>query len=152
MIRNMSISERQIFSNLARDLLADGTPFVFVARGRSMAPVISDGDFVVVNPCNSKVSVGDVVLLRSGDAILLLHRIIKKTPDGVVTRGDACLNDDGISRYEDILGKAVKVEGRKTSPFLCAPFGYLLILALRLRTYPRIFYPLKAVFKKVFSG
>jgi signal peptidase I len=147
----MSISERQIFDNLARDLLADGTPFVFIARGRSMAPFISDGDCVVINPCNSEVSVGDVVLLRSGDAILLLHRIIKKTRDGVVTRGDACLNDDGMSRYQDIIGKASKVEGRKTSPLLFFPLGYLLSLVLRLRTYPWVFHPLSALFKKAFS-
>ena len=147
----MPLSERRIFSALSQDLLAGGVPFVFIARGRSMAPFIADGDSVVIDPGVSDVRAGDVVLRRSADGAMLLHRVIKKCAEGVITRGDACLSDDGFCWHEDIAGKAVKVVGRGTNVPLFFPVGYLLVLILRVRRYSRV-RPLRSFITKVFHS
>ena len=146
----MSISERQIFRTLIQNFVADGTPFVFVARGRSMTPFIKDGDSVLIKPCSSGVRIGDVVLLRSGDRNLLLHRVIKRKENGIITRGDACIADDGYCCREDIMGRVVKIVGKRTSLHLFFPLNYFLALVLRLRAYPWVFLPLRAILKRVF--
>jgi signal peptidase I len=148
----MSISAQRIFSDLVRDFLSLGTPLVFTARGRSMAPFILDGDPVLVRPRNSELRVGDVILMRTGGHQFLLHRIIKKGAEGVVTRGDACSSVDDMCPYEDILGKAVKIAGRRIDFHLFFPFGYVLLIALRLRNHPGLFRLLRTIIRKVPPG
>ena len=141
----MPVSEQAIFSNLAPELLSNGISCIFVARGRSMAPFIADADSVVISPCGSSVRIGDVVLTRSDDHRLLLHRIISASDGGVVTRGDAYASADSLCTHENILGRAVKIAGKRNDMHLFFPFGYILVLLLRLRKYPRIFRPIRSI-------
>jgi len=142
--------KRQVFKPLVEDILSEGLRFVFTAKGNSMSPFISDGDTVLIKPCGSSVHTGDVLLFRQSDSALVLHRLIKKSGRGVITRGDACVIDDGLTRFEDIIGRAVRIEGRITSMFLFFPLGYLLVCGLQLRTYPRLFHPVKRRIRRLF--
>ncbi|MBN1660647.1 MAG: S24/S26 family peptidase [Anaerolineae bacterium] len=82
------------FFELGKDLAGAGVSLRFQVRGESMWPFIRDGDIVEVVPASAaQLSVGDVVLCRSGTR-LLVHRVIRCTHDEsqvlrFVTRGDS---------------------------------------------------------------
>ena len=93
----------------------------FVVAGGSMAPAISVGSAVIVDPVDpSLLAVGDVVSLRSGtERAIFTHRIIRLVDrEGVVwieTRGDANASPDpSISPATSVIGRvavAVPVAG-----------------------------------------
>lgn len=99
----------EFFYGMAKEILQKKNSFSFVAGGTSMYPFIRHGDTVIVQPAIS-LETGNVVLAKNQQR-LILHRIIKITADGVITRGDACLCDDGFTPFEDVLGKAAKSSG-----------------------------------------
>ncbi len=109
---NRCISHKE-FLGLAEEILARGKPFRFRAQGKSMSPFIKDGDTVTLVP-DKKADVGDVVLFKTDEGRLYLHRIVKKAESGIVTRGDAYLNydEDGLTPYRNILGKVAKISGK----------------------------------------
>jgi len=94
---------------LAKEILKKKVGLSFVTGGTSMHPFIKHGDTVIIQPAVS-LKIGDVVLARNQQR-LILHRIIRITGDGVITRGDACLCDDGFTPLEEIFGTAVKSSG-----------------------------------------
>src|SRR6266436_196083 len=81
--------ESPTFGELAQGLLASGLGFRFQAKGRSMLPLINDGEMLHVQRANiAKLKVGDIVLFRQ-DTKFKAHRIICKGKTHFVTRGDA---------------------------------------------------------------
>jgi hypothetical protein len=113
------------FCGIAEEVLGKGNSLAFVAGGASMAPFIKDGDTVIVQPAGS-LRRGDVALCKTPEGRLILHRVVKVTLSGVVTRGDACCTDDGVTPFGDALGKAVKVSGRGFNFHFRFPFGRLI--------------------------
>jgi hypothetical protein len=75
-----------------------------------MIPVLRDGDVVTIVP-EKRCRLGDIVLFRRGDA-LLLHRVVAKFSGRVVTKGDALGGLDFRVAPQDILGRAVWRERR----------------------------------------
>jgi signal peptidase I len=110
---------------IAGEVLGKGSTLAFIAGGVSMAPFIEDGDTVVVQPAGS-LRIGDVILCKTTEGVLLLHRVIKITGTGIVTRGDACRADDGVIPPENVMGKASKVTGKGFNFHLHFPFRRLL--------------------------
>lgn len=88
---------------LVREHLAAGRPLTLRAEGHSMWPLIGDGDLVVVRPLTHALAVGDVLLVVHR-ARLVLHRVVRLTPGGVVTKGDAVAHVDGLIAHVDVLG------------------------------------------------
>lgn len=101
---------RENFHDIAKEVLGSGKGLVFVAGGSSMSPFIKHGDTVEIRPYRS-LRLGDVAFLRNQEGQLVLHRVIKITEAGIVTRGDAAEGDDGFTPFGDVLGKAVKSSG-----------------------------------------
>lgn len=102
--------ESQAFGELVNGLLASGLGFRFQAKGRSMLPLIRDGEMLHVQRTNAaQLKVGDIVLFRH-DSKFTAHRIIRKWKDEFVTRGDAGLEADGAIQGEAIVGKVVAKE------------------------------------------
>jgi cytochrome c2 len=132
---------------LAAELLLEGRAVILVAGGRSMAPSIRDGASVLLEPVRALPGVGDVVLLRSGDR-LLLHRVVRRCAEGVVTRGDGAGGDDGLIAPEQVFGRAMAVSGRRPL-HLRPPFGRLAIALLRLRRSRLFPEPLRALARGV---
>jgi len=100
----------QTFGELADGLLASGLRFRFQARGRSMLPLINDGEMLHVQRANpARLKVGDIVLFRQGTEFKA-HRIIRKNKDQFITRGDAGLEADGAIAGGQIVGKVVAKE------------------------------------------
>ena len=84
---------------------------LLVVSGSSMSPSIRDGDLVLTARLWLGGSVGDVVLVkRSSDGQLLLHRVIEEGEGWRRTKGDASLSPDA-ERITDaaVLGGLVAV-------------------------------------------
>lgn len=100
----------QAFQELVNDMLARGIRFRFQAKGRSMLPLIQDGEFVHVEPAGATaLRVGDVVLSRAEHEVKL-HRIIRRNSDSVITKGDASIDADDPIHQSCVLGKVVAKE------------------------------------------
>jgi uncharacterized repeat protein (TIGR01451 family) len=112
--------ESQTFGEVADGLLACGLGFRFQARGRSMLPLIGDGEILHVQRANTaRLGVGDIVLFRQGTEFKA-HRIIRKKNDQFITRGDAGREADGAIAGGQIVGKIVAKE--------CAESGRIILL------------------------
>ena len=70
-----------------------------------MAPTITTNDLIVVK-VTKNVGVDDVITFEDGD-ILVTHRIIDKTAQGFITKGDANNIVDDEIIVNDIVGKVV---------------------------------------------
>ena len=96
-----------------QSVLAKGASFRFKARGFSMHPFIKDGEVVTVSPVpGGRLHAGDVVAFchpQSGR--LVVHRILKKNPQGFILRGDNCDEADGLVPAASIVGRVTAVEG-----------------------------------------
>jgi uncharacterized repeat protein (TIGR01451 family) len=102
----------RVFGELADELLVSGAGFRFQAKGRSMWPLISDGEILHVQQTDAaRLKVGDIVLFRKG-AEFKAHRIIRrqKENDLFITRGDASCEADGAITGGQIVGKIIAKE------------------------------------------
>ena len=104
-------AQTAVFTEVAGDLLNRGLGFRFQARGRSMLPVIADGDILHIEPARfcSEYRVGEIVLFRI-EGKLKAHRVIRKCYDSLFARGDAGITEEGPIHRADILGRVVAKE------------------------------------------
>lgn len=89
-----------------------GADFRFTARGGSMRPSIRDGDAVTVSPLAGIPPVeGEVAAFKHPHSgRLFIHRVIKRTEDGVRTRGDNLNIPDPVIPHPLVLGVVSAVE------------------------------------------
>jgi hypothetical protein len=85
--------------------LRQGHTMLFCSLGGSMVPAIGKGDVVAIVP-GGQCRVGDIVLYLRGDG-LFLHRVVAKSSQGIVTKGDAVGHLDPPVDPGKILGRAV---------------------------------------------
>ncbi len=104
----MNESRSQVFGKLAEELLENSLAFRFQAHGRSMFPVIQDGEILHVR-CATRLKIGDIVLFRQNEKFKA-HRIISKQKDHFITRGDAGINADAAIQKGQIVGKITAKE------------------------------------------
>ncbi len=77
-------------------------------KGRSMFPLISDGDKVEIE--KTRIFPGDIILYqKNGD--LILHRYYFRIKDYAICCGDNSCRIEKI-KFKDILGKVTKVNGK----------------------------------------
>ncbi len=88
------------------ETLSAGCTVTFTTHGKSMRPILNDGDSVTVKKAD-KYKVGDVVLYRKPDGKFVLHRIIGLKKDTVYTQGDSLHEKDEPITVDAILGKAI---------------------------------------------
>jgi signal peptidase I len=87
--------------------------------GRSMVPLMHEGDQVVVQLAPERVQVGDVVVVK-GHQGLVVHRVVRKLGQmgrvTYLTKGDAGFGLDPPVAASDILGQVVELErtGQRT--------------------------------------
>jgi hypothetical protein len=102
------------FRQLTSELLAHGLGVRFQAMGQSMFPAIEDGEILHVEPVNTAtLRVADIVLFKNG-AGFKAHRIIRKSKNIFVTRGDSGMDADSAIMGEQIMGKIVAKENAET--------------------------------------
>jgi hypothetical protein len=99
------------FLELLRPLLDGGHTVRFQAHGVSMTPVIRNGDTVTVSPISAySIQLGDVVAAESPlMGRVVLHRVIKREPGGLILRADNAGVPDGFVAERAVMGKVVCV-------------------------------------------
>lgn len=84
------------------------TPLLTVKSG-SMRPTLEVGDVIFMQPVKpSEIEVGDVIIFyKPGTRELIVHRVVKKTAEGLYTKGDANPTIDWWSPlpYGNVVGK-----------------------------------------------
>ena len=102
----MNVSIRHL-GPLLDELIKDGKRVRLTVSGSSMFPFIRNGDVVEIEGLNSKIRVGDVLLVRKNDETYVLHRVVKVEKDKFFLRGDysSCL--EGPFREDYVVGRAV---------------------------------------------
>lgn len=107
--------KRDDLSELAAEVLAQGSRLQFAARGSSMLPFIREGDLLTVAPLGrGGLRLGEIALYRPADRAVLAHRIIGRgATDGCwLARGDAAWGPVERVRREQVLGRVVALERR----------------------------------------
>lgn len=119
----------------------------FEVAGFSMLPLIRPGDTVHVGPPpNTGVRVGDVVAVRGmPGGRLLVHRVVGRSGNEIVLRGDNAARTDGTFDEDDVIGvvDSVRREGRDVW-FGAGRWGPLVALAAGsgvLRRFNQAVYP-----------
>jgi len=149
----MNISIRHL-GPLLDELIKDGKRVRLTVSGSSMFPFIRNGDVVEIEGLNSKIRVGDVLLVRKSWEIYVLHRVVKIGKNEFFLRGDysSCL--EGPFRKEDVVARAViRYCGGKI--YDLSRGWYRLAGVVWARTFPinlyaiRLFGFLRRVFRKL---
>jgi hypothetical protein len=76
--------------------------------GSSMVPFLRAGDIVTIAP-SQKCRLGDIILYRRDDGTVM-HRVVMKFADRIITKGDALRQIDPGVLPQDIYGRAVAYE------------------------------------------
>ncbi len=73
----------------------------------SMEPEFYPGDLVITqHKDKADIKLNDIVTYRNNEGIVITHRIIEKTNEGYITKGDNNnVNDADILKNEDIIGE-----------------------------------------------
>jgi signal peptidase I len=100
-------------TDLLRAVVGRGASFRFTARGFSMMPFIQNGDVITVSDSTvNPVRLGTVVAFVAGNGKLIVHRIVGRTGDERLVKGDNLTEDDGWVPNGRILGCVTRVERR----------------------------------------
>ena len=84
----------------------------FVYRGPSMAPIFKNGDLLYLSLEKHDFSAGDIIVFSKLEkSNFVVHRIVAKTDQGYVTRGDHNLRtDEDVVPFKHVIGKVIGVE------------------------------------------
>jgi len=93
---------------------------IYQYRGSSMTGTFRPGDMLVTcDVAFEAIRPGDVVAFRApggdNDATLIVHRVVARARDGLITRGDACGAPD-LARVQpgDLVGRVIQAQrGRR---------------------------------------
>ena len=137
---------------VVKAVLAKGAVCRFQAKGHSMSPFIKDGDVVTISPMsNASPGFGDVIaFIHPRTEKLVIHRVVWKSRDACLLKGESALEPDGLVKKENILGLVTKVERKGTRIFLgLGPERFLIALLTRKNLLLPILIPLWRVFRPV---
>ena len=78
----------------------------------SMWPVLKTGDLILIQGAKKEdIRIGDVVVWKNVNGFTI-HRVVQLTDKILVTKGDGNFKEDEPVKYEDVVGKAVSVNGK----------------------------------------
>lgn len=123
-------------AELVSGLLRDGIDVRLRLSGWSMKPLVPSGSIVQFSSAPNP-DVGDIVLIRHLNDTLVAHRVIGLGSDFVLTKGDSCATADGPVARDQVVGCAVRLEGRPISLPLRSVWMRRLGLALNF-FYPKV--------------
>ncbi len=95
------------------DLLAGGMSVEIPVTGDSMSPAILSADILTLAPVDvRRVRLGDVIAFPRPDGRLVIHRVIARRSERLLTRGDAASAADAWIARERLVGRVEKVSRR----------------------------------------
>lgn len=138
--------KREDFASIAQEVLGRGRILRFKAKGGSMSPFIRNGDVLEVAPFKGKINLGDIILYHSSCGSPVIHRVIQRRKESIITKGDSVPGSDQPMLFKQVLGRVVAIEKngwriRLDKPMvrflnillaLISPFSFLIYPPLRL--------------------
>ena len=105
----MTQTRAELVTDFVQDVLArEGAAWVSAASS-SMAPLIQSGDELCLAPPQAgRVRAGAVIAFRRGGE-LVVHRVVRRGPAGVVTRGDALPAADAPVPWSDVVARVAAI-------------------------------------------
>ena len=151
-----------VIASLTEEVLQKGQLFSFSVRGRSMNPVLREGDRIVVGPFQKeKLSLGQLLVYRRGDEDgVIVHRLMKaQTQDGktlyLISSDQAPLCPETVS-VDRLLGVVQRAFRGERELFLNRGWrfwwGRLLILGSRYPWILRILFRLGRIGRGFFRS
>ena len=110
----------------ALDLLeASDGPFWIHAKGKSMQPLVRNGDRLQVEPCRDLPQLGDILIFRHGNG-LVAHRLLclSHNPQGEIVclaQGDYALSPDPPIGIKEVAGRAITLRREERELNLSTP-------------------------------
>ncbi len=134
--------KREDFTSIAQEVLGRERILRFKAKGGSMSPFIRNGDVVEVVPSKGKINLGDIILYHSSYGNPVVHRVIQRNKESIITKGDSVPNSDQPILSKQVLGRVVVVEKNGWRMRLDSPVGRLLnILLTTISPFSSLIYP-----------
>jgi signal peptidase I len=92
---------------ITQPLLNDGYALKVTAWGRSMWPLITNGQTIIVKPLKNQSDnlSGKIIVYKNRLDKMVVHRVIKSENDLIYTKGDASSTIDSPISYSQILGE-----------------------------------------------
>jgi phage repressor protein C with HTH and peptisase S24 domain len=119
------------FVDLCRSVLQSGRKIRCRLTGKSMVPVIQDGEEVEISPA-SRPAIGDIVLCRRPSGRVLVHRIVLVRGSKYKLKGDSSPKpDEGWVDRNSVVGVVTGVRKGKTWKALDTPWARRWLPALR---------------------
>jgi hypothetical protein len=150
------LSGSEVLPELVNEVLSKGVECRLQVKGYSMSPFIKDSDVVTISPMSdSSPGFGEVIaFIHPKTDKLIIHRVVWKSRDACLLKGESALESDGLIKKESILGLVTKVERKGKRIFLgLGPERFLIALLTRkylllpvLRPVWRIFRPIAQIF------
>jgi signal peptidase I len=103
--------------DLAAEVLASFGQARLPVTGSSMFPCMQPGDLLEIHRPAAPIQTGDVVVFQLHDR-LVVHRVVGRSGDLVITRGDRLRHPDAPVPAAEILGCVAAIErrGRRIAP------------------------------------
>ena len=134
--------KRDDFTSIAQEVLGRGRILKFKAKGGSMSPFIRNGDVVEVVPLKGKINLGDIILYRSSYGNPVVHRVIHRNTESILTKGDSVPNSDEPILSKQVLGRVAAIEKNGWRIRLDKPVGKLLnIILATISPFSFLIYP-----------
>jgi hypothetical protein len=117
---------QEIIDHLIREKLAGGEEITLRVSGKSMYPLIQQGDFIRIERCVPEViGLGDIITFKRTDTYYT-HRLlwVVKRGDGIrlITKGDNEINTDPLVSPHQVLGKVISLQRGNRTLRLKTPF------------------------------
>jgi signal peptidase I len=117
---------QEIIDHLIREKLGSGGEITLRVSGKSMCPLIKQGDSIRIERCGAEtLSPGDIITFKRADTYYT-HRLLWMVKRGngirLITKGDNEINTDPPVSPEKILGRVAIIQKRNQNLYLKTPF------------------------------
>jgi len=118
------------------------TDIYLKVNGMSMYPFMRDGDIIKITKITAKdMKIGDIILFKTSEDILVAHRLISKNKETYLTKGDARLGSDSKIMKSHLVGRTSSIQTRNgiDIPLDTKMIRFLFyIMALHSRTWDEV--------------
>ena len=113
MLSNSIYIPNQLFFAEVQAQIRQGKKVKIRVRGNSMLPFIRNNDeALLIPPTPEHIQKGTPVVALTDELGIVLHRIYKIKDEQIILRGDGNLRGQEVCRFEDIIGRVVRLKGR----------------------------------------
>ena len=113
----------QEFFQCVEQMLQQGKEVEIAVKGQSMRPFLKHGEKVIVAPLthHTLLKRGMIILARTADGTVMMHRIFRISGEQIVMKGDGNLYQTEYIKTNHILGivSSVYRKGREVSLYTC---------------------------------